>query len=167
MTNTDASAETLPTPADNEQDRPAASIAPDDARVAAAVHGYVTALLWSSAYVVDQGGYESADNAADDYELSDFSADDQASIVADVYAMIAGQPESVRDFLAYLDRRSGLGTVEEVAEHFGHDFALTRNGHGAGFWDRGLGDLGDRLTAMSKPYGESSVNVSEEGVSLE
>lgn len=28
----------------------------------------------------------------------------------------------------------------------GHDFWLTRNGHGAGFWDRGLGDAGDTLT---------------------
>lgn len=35
----------------------------------------------------------------------------------------------------------------------GHDFWLTRNGHGAGFWDRGLGEKGDRLTAAAKPYG--------------
>lgn len=31
-------------------------------------------------------------------------------------------------------------------ENVGHDFWLTRNGHGVGFWDRGLGDLGDELT---------------------
>jgi len=36
----------------------------------------------------------------------------------------------------------------------GHDFWLTRNGHGAGFWDRGLGDLGKALTEHCKPYGE-------------
>lgn len=30
-------------------------------------------------------------------------------------------------------------------EQAGHDFWLTRNGHGAGFWDRGLGEIGDRL----------------------
>lgn len=28
----------------------------------------------------------------------------------------------------------------------GHDFAMTRNGHGAGFWDRGIGAAGDALT---------------------
>ena len=28
----------------------------------------------------------------------------------------------------------------------GHDYWLTRNGHGAGFWDRGLDDIGDKLT---------------------
>jgi hypothetical protein len=36
----------------------------------------------------------------------------------------------------------------------GHDFILTANGHGAGFWDRGLGARGDRLTDNCKPYGE-------------
>lgn len=35
----------------------------------------------------------------------------------------------------------------------GHDFFLTRVGHGAGFWDRGLGDLGDKLTEASKVFG--------------
>ena len=35
----------------------------------------------------------------------------------------------------------------------GHDFYLTRCGHGAGFWDRGLGELGDRLSKASKAYG--------------
>lgn len=35
----------------------------------------------------------------------------------------------------------------------GHDFWLTRNGHGAGFWDRGLGIVGTKLTDASRPYG--------------
>ena len=35
----------------------------------------------------------------------------------------------------------------------GHDFYLTRNRHGAGFWDRGLGERGDWLTKMSRPFG--------------
>lgn len=35
----------------------------------------------------------------------------------------------------------------------GHDFWLTRNRHGAGFWDRGLGALGDRLSDAAKAYG--------------
>lgn len=39
-----------------------------------------------------------------------------------------------------------------TAEQLGHDFLLTRNGHGAGFWDRGLGELGDILTAHAKGY---------------
>jgi len=34
----------------------------------------------------------------------------------------------------------------------GHDFWLTRNGHGTGFWDRDLGEFGERLTALSKDF---------------
>ena len=43
------------------------------------------------------------------------------------------------------------------AELAGHDFALTRNGHGTGFWDRGLGEMGDMLSEECKPYGEHRV----------
>lgn len=35
----------------------------------------------------------------------------------------------------------------------GHDFWLTRNGHGAGFWDRGYpDDIGEKLTQACKKY---------------
>ena len=36
----------------------------------------------------------------------------------------------------------------------GHDFWLTRNGHGTGFWDRELNDVGDELTKICKQFGE-------------
>lgn len=42
------------------------------------------------------------------------------------------------------------------AEVCGHDFYLTRNRHGAGFWDRGLGIVGERLTASAHAYGSTS-----------
>jgi hypothetical protein len=41
----------------------------------------------------------------------------------------------------------------------GHDFWLTRNRHGAGFWDRGLGEIGRQLTDMAHPYGECNLYV--------
>ena len=45
----------------------------------------------------------------------------------------------------------------------GHDFWLTRNGHGAGFWDRGLGERGDWLSDMAKPFGEARLYVNNNG----
>lgn len=39
--------------------------------------------------------------------------------------------------------------------HIGIDFILTANGHGAGFWDRGL-PYGDELTELCKPFGTIS-----------
>lgn len=41
-------------------------------------------------------------------------------------------------------------------EAAGRDYWFTRNGHGVGFWDRGLGDDGDLLTAACE-YKESSL----------
>jgi hypothetical protein len=40
----------------------------------------------------------------------------------------------------------------------GRDFWYTRCGHGVGFWDRGLGDLGDKLSAIAKTYGDVCVS---------
>jgi hypothetical protein len=48
----------------------------------------------------------------------------------------------------------------------GHDFWLTRNGHGAGFWDRTpleKGKLGDELTKLCKAFGESDLYWGDDG----
>lgn len=38
----------------------------------------------------------------------------------------------------------------------GHDFYLTRNGHGSGFWDRGYDEkISVNLCRISKDFGES------------
>jgi hypothetical protein len=45
----------------------------------------------------------------------------------------------------------------------GHDFIMSRNGHGCGFWDGDWGTEGDRLHALVKPYGEMSLYVGDDG----
>lgn len=65
---------------------------------------------------------------------------------------IAGFVESIDD--EYTGAFDGVS-----AEQLGHDFILTRNGHGAGFWDRGRGDAGRLLTDLCKPYGDLSAYV--------
>ncbi len=47
-------------------------------------------------------------------------------------------------------------------EQCGHDFFLTRNGHGVGFWDRGLGKLGDELTEWAHSYGSMDLYVGDD-----
>lgn len=53
---------------------------------------------------------------------------------------------------------------EDIAGDFsqaGHDFWLTRNGHGAGFWDGDWPEeIGKRLTEASKKFGECWLSVS-------
>ena len=47
--------------------------------------------------------------------------------------------------------------------HQGHDFWLTRNGHGAGFWDGDYPkELGEALTKASKVFGECCLYVGDD-----
>lgn len=40
------------------------------------------------------------------------------------------------------------------AEQAGMDFWYTRNGHGVGFWDRELGQIGEDLSEIARTFGE-------------
>lgn len=40
----------------------------------------------------------------------------------------------------------------------GHDLALTREGHGTGFWDRGAGEAGDDLTKIAESQSGEGLN---------
>ena len=78
----------------------------------------------------------------------DISEDARREMQSDVRGFLA----DVGDLVNNLD-----------AKQVGHDFWLTRNGHGTGFWDRGLGELGEELTRRCKPYGEASLYVGDNG----
>lgn len=69
--------------------------------------------------------------------------------------------EDCIDFIAA--QSSLLMAVDANSEQHGHDFWLTRNGHGAGFWDRGYGDVGDQLSEACKPYGGCDLYVGDDG----
>lgn len=59
-----------------------------------------------------------------------------------------------KELSEFWDMAKDLFTREEI-EHrpIEHDFFLTRNGHGAGFWD-GDYERGDELTTITKSFGE-------------
>jgi hypothetical protein len=71
-----------------------------------------------------------------DVGYTDLHPDSLAAIRADCEAWQAEHAD-------LLESAYATGYTENQA---GIDYYLTRNGHGAGFWDRGLGDLGDRLS---------------------
>lgn len=58
------------------------------------------------------------------------------------------------DALDLLDSEEGE-LESKLADELGSDFHLTRNRHGAGFWDSDWDDsLGKQLTELAHPYGE-------------
>jgi len=61
----------------------------------------------------------------------------------------------------FADVKESIGELDKVfekwdLEQIGHDLWLTRNGHGAGFWDRGL-PHGEALSECAKRLGEANV----------
>lgn len=107
-------------------------------RLTTFMQAYVDCLLWSS---TDLEGTP-LDSI---YSPGDISPEGKEEILTDC-----------KDFLRQAAKL--IGTSAEELSQAGHDFALTRNRHGAGFWDRGLGEVGQKLTDISHEYGEFSID---------
>lgn len=71
--------------------------------------------------------------------------------------------DEISDFLSLLEAENILWEEEITEKNFGGDFWLTRNRHGTGFWDRGLGNLGKKLTEWAQSYGSSDVYLGDDG----
>lgn len=70
-------------------------------------------------------------------------------------AQVAEIPELVQGVARFVTENALLLTGARVDPgQAGHDLILTANGHGAGFWDRGLGRAGERLTTAAHALGE-------------
>ena len=81
-------------------------------------------------------------------DISDFTPEARAHASEDVQA-----------FLGMVEGESLPMSPEQLA----CDLWLTRNRHGAGFWDRGYGTLGERLTAYAHSLGEVEVYRNDDG----
>lgn len=137
----------MTTPHDDTADQRDALLANLDAFTQA----YIECALWSS---TDNSEEESAGEFIDqNYGPEDLSLETLRGAVDDCAAFQTEMKGTL--YSAYKVRPS------YDASNAGHDFWLTRNGHGAGFWDRGLGDIGERLSKAAKSYGSVDLVVSE------
>lgn len=110
------------------------------------VTGYMTAALWSSTSTMP------GDEDGDPVELENFEWGDGEPLKrARECAAFFYQARHLLE--QYAEERS-VPYGESVWAYAGHDFWLTRCRHGVGFWDRGLGELGTKLTAVSHSEGE-------------
>lgn len=112
----------------------------------AAFGDYLEAAAWSSTDTDEDGdpvelrGYEFSDSAKEELR------DDFDDFIAANHQLIT---------------ESGL-EPGQVA----HDFWLTRCGHGAGFWDRGLGEVGDKLSEAAKVYGNVDLWLNDDEIEV-
>lgn len=107
--------------------------------------GYVECMLW---LMHDEEG-ESCDDF--DGEISDKA-----------YARIV---EDCKDFQESQEvmLNEARDTYHMDDAQLGHDFYLTRCGHGSGFWDRDMHDVGDELSDASRPYGSMDAYIGDDG----
>jgi hypothetical protein len=109
---------------------------------------YIECALWSSTDNADDSGGEPLD--------SNYGPED---IAPETYAQM------VLDCESFQGANAGYLEMAGDAARNGHDFWLTRNHHGAGFWDRGYpGNVGDILTERAHAYGEVDLMVGDDGM---
>lgn len=108
------------------------------------LQGYIECALWSSTGDDDQPL---------DHGHSDVTPETRAGMREDCARFAR---ENAADLIAYVEKGHGWA-------HAGHDFWLTRNRHGAGFWDRRLGALGARLSDAAQKFGEAYLYVGDDG----
>ena len=97
------------------------------------LNAYLECALWSS---VD----DSDEPLDSEYSITDFDSESLEKL----------KTHALKFFDENIDL---INSAENYSyESAGHDLWLTENGHGAGFWDRGLYDIGDELTKKAGDY---------------
>lgn len=104
-----------------------------------------------------QGYWEAVDFTAYDSEGTPIDPDSRNELPAET---VADMEETATDFLQA--QWVWLHSCDDLSRA-GSDFHLTRNGHGAGFWDGHWEKLGTRLTEASKAYGSCEVHSFSDG----
>jgi hypothetical protein len=123
---------------------------------------YIATALWSTNDNADEQGGEPLDA---NYGPDDIAPETLATMRAECQAFYDAHSETWSQ-----DRPSDCDNIAEPFwsdEQAGHDFWLTRNGHGAGFWDRhskGRGrTIGKVLTDASHVAGERDLYIGDDG----
>lgn len=119
-------------------------------------NSYVETALWTGTGENEDGITMPLDYL--NFEVEDFTTEALAAMREDCESFLLGYGETIR---AALNAKPHWMRQYSFAQA-GHDFLLTRQGHGAGFWDRGLGEIGDELTRVSKAYGDTYVYVTDD-----
>lgn len=110
---------------------------------------YAETALWSSNDESTPQGGEPMDK---NYSIENLAPETLEKFMQDC--------KSFREQAGDLIARSGYDD-----EQAGHDFWLTRNHHGAGFWDGDIKDkqVADALTELSHKFGEVDLYIGDDG----
>lgn len=126
----------------------AADLANGEAWLIEMMTAYVDAMLWASTDT--RPGEDEPRPLDDDYGPADVAPIAMAEI-----------RRTCRDFATA--NRADLDAIGADWAQHGHDLFLTREHHGVGYWDRGYGEVGDRLTVAAEALGSAEPYVGDDG----
>ena len=136
---------------------------PTKAQIETITKHYLIAMLWT------MPGGDASENPGESIALCDLPLETIQQATNDVEAFVSACGAIFDMAMACYDdgygQHLGAGSAEAA---YGHDFALTRNGHGTGFWDRdneGLPRvLGEALTRVCKGFQERNLYIGDNGM---
>jgi len=116
---------------------------------------YIQTMLWSTSDESDENGGEPMDANYDADDLSD-EAQDRADAECKAFLYRVA---------CYIDAETDCKCGQDFDKwgRAGHDFWLTRCGHGAGFWDGDWPVYGDLLTKASESFGNVDPYIGDDG----
>ncbi len=123
----------------------------------AVVREYIGTLLWSESCNGTAGGdhEHNTDNPEDCDASLDYIGYDADSLAPEARKEIE---QDVRDFC----EANAADLADLDPAEIGHNFLLSRNRHGTGFWDRGWAARGDRLHEAATVYGSTNAYVGDD-----
>ncbi len=111
------------------------------------IKAFFACALWATNDNADPSGGEPLEN---NFSESDFDPMTKAKLTIDCQLFMDAQSVNITD---------------HPAEDAGHDFFLSRNGHGAGFFEHehGTKEQGNALQEAARSFGEASIYVGDDG----
>lgn len=141
-----------------EDGEPYGRPAPSGALWDAFLSGYMSCAVWAD--TLDPDTFDRSDGT---YTPDDISPEALSVMTVDAREFYSANSATLEAFCRYLSRDSQSLSLADAYGVAGHDLWLTRNGHGAGFWDAGAGDVGEYLSDMARPMGEQTLYVGDDG----
>jgi len=133
------------------------------------IRQYIGTALWSSTVSLPVDESELVDgempDLTDDHPLHGIAECEPYDSHFDIYDFPESEIDKAQaDIDRFLELIEHLDTSDYDDSDLMHDFWLTRNGHGAGFWDGDYPDeLGEALTKVCKEFSEVNIWVDESG----
>jgi hypothetical protein len=108
---------------------------------------YIMSMLWST----QNPATEEEEYLDENYSIENISPELEKRSKSDLKSFIEAN-------------KADIESTGMTPEMLGHDLWLTREGHGAGFWDRGYGEAGERLSKSARKMGEVYLDLDKDKI---